>query len=66
MKSPWIHDCNIGHVHIAWMEQIDCPLCAALKTTERSKTVRSKRPVQQAKVEKPTNLHRWNEIIQKM
>jgi len=38
----------------------------ALENKERRKTVRAKRPVQHAKVEKPTNLHRWNEIIQKM
>ena len=41
-------------------------LLAARKTAERRKTVRAKRPVQHAKVEKPTNLYRWNEIIQKM
>jgi len=33
---------------------------------EAGRTVRAKRPVRHAKVEKPTNLYRWSEIIQKM
>lgn len=39
MKSRWIHNCNNGHTKIAWIDQIDCPLCAALEYNKRRKTL---------------------------